>query len=401
MRIAVLHSRYLSGVASGENRAVEDDIRLLSEAGHEVRSWTPSPQTLGGGAAAMAGMGAVWSKQAVRQVRWLVEDWGANIVHFHNLFPLISPAAIRKASAAEAGVVMTLHNYRLMCLPASLLRDGRPCEDCIGRLPLAGVLHRCYRGSSLASAALATSLSMHRGLGTFDRVNLFLAVSDFVRVKHLEAGFAEDRLRVAPQFAWPTTPREGPGEYFLYLGRLAENKGAATLVDAWSERLGRLVIVGDGPQMAHLQSIAPPSVEFRGLVPSETVPELLRGARALLVPSLVYDAAPRAVAEAYAAGVPVLASRIGGLPEIVRDHESGMLLTPGAPEEWTAAIERLSDDRESVRLGSGALRLWSERHRPEHSLERLEGAYRAVLGDLTRGSPPQVDASAPRSPGPS
>jgi glycosyltransferase involved in cell wall biosynthesis len=384
MRIAVIHSRYLSGAASGENRAVEDDIRLLSEAGHEVSSWTPSPPSTSPGATAMSGLSAVWSTEAVTQVRRLVRDWDADIVHFHNLFPLVSPAAIREADAAGAGVVMTLHNYRLMCLPASLLRAGRPCEDCVGKLPWAGVLHRCYRGSSLASAALATSLAMHRGLGTFERINLFLAVSDFVRVKHVEAGFAEDRLRVAPQFAWPTTPREGPGEYFLYLGRLAENKGAATLVEAWSERLGRLLIVGDGPQMAHLRSIAPPSVEFRGLVPGEAVPQLLRGARALLVPSRVYDAAPRAVAEAYAAGVPVLASRIGGLPEVVRDDETGILITPGAPDEWAVAIERLSGDRESMRLGAGALRLWSERHRPEHSLERLEGAYGAVLGDSTR-----------------
>jgi glycosyltransferase involved in cell wall biosynthesis len=209
---------------------------------------------------------------------------------------------------------------------------------------------------------------------------MFLAVSEFVRTKHVEAGFPVDRLRVAPQFAWPTTPRQGPGEYFLYLGRLAQNKGTATLMDAWTERSGRLLVVGDGPEMSHLRSVAPPSVEFRGLVPADIVPELLRGARALLVPSLVYDAAPRVIAEAYAAGVPVLASRIGGLPEVVRDGESGMLITPGAPDEWAAAVERLSDDGESVRLGAGALRLWAERHRPDQSLSRLEDAYTTVLG---------------------
>jgi glycosyltransferase involved in cell wall biosynthesis len=381
VRVAILHSCYLSGDASGENRAVEDDIQLLTRAGHEVRSWTPSPGTTPG-ARARAGLHAVWSAAAVAQVRELVDDWGAEIVHFHNLFPLLSPAAIRAAAANGAGVIMTLHNYRLMCLPASLLRAGRPCEDCVGRLPWRGVAHRCYRGSSLASAALATSLTTHRGLNTFEQVDLFLAVSEFVRAKHIEAGFSADRLRVAPQFAWPTTPREGPGEYFLYLGRLAENKGPATLMDAWSERSVRLLVVGDGPEMANLRSVAPPSVEFRGLVPADAVPELLRGARALLVPSLVYDAAPRAVAEAYAAGVPVLASRIGGLPEVVRDGESGMLITAGAQDEWAAAIERLSDDGESVRLGAGALRLWSERHRPEHSLARLENAYQAVLAGV-------------------
>lgn len=378
MRIAILHSRYLSGAASGENRAVEDDIRLLTRAGHEVRSWTPSPDASSGGRA-RAGLDAVWSAKAVSEVRALVKQWGAEIVHLHNLFPLLSPAALRAAQVSGAGVVMTLHNYRLMCLPASLMRDGRPCEDCLGRPPWRGVTHRCYRGSALASAALATSLVAHRRLGSFERVNMFLAVSDFVRTKHVEAGFAADRLRVSPQFAWPATPREGPGEYFLYLGRLVENKGLSTLIEMWSVQLGHLLVVGDGPQMDYLRSVAPPSVEFRGLVPGEAVPELLRGARALLVPSLVYDAAPRAVAEAYAAGVPVLASRIGGIPEVVGDGESGILITPGASGEWAAALTRLLDDDEAIRLGAGALRLWSEQHRPESSLSRLESAYHAVL----------------------
>ncbi len=377
MRIAILHSRYLSGQASGENRAVDDDIQLLTEAGHEVRSWTPSPSahTLRG--RALVGLSAVWSSQAVRQINDLVGLWGADIVHLHNLFPLLSPAAIR-AAAGKSGVVMTLHNYRLMCLPASFLRDGRPCEDCLGRLPWRGVTRRCYRESYSGSAALATSLTTHRWLSTFDRVDRFLAVSDFVRDKHIEAGIDASRVTVARQFAWPTIPRKGPGDYFLYLGRLAENKGAATLIEGWSEHLGRLLIVGDGPQMEHLRSIAPRAVEFCGLVRAETVPGLLRGARALLVPSLVYDAAPRAVAEAYAAGVPVLASRIGGLPEVVRDGESGMLLTPGAPDDWATAIERLLDDGESMRLGTGASHLWSTRHRPEHALNRLQDAYDTV-----------------------
>jgi glycosyltransferase involved in cell wall biosynthesis len=387
VRVAILHSRYLSGDASGENRAVADDIQLLRQAGHELTSWTPSPSDSGAIAEARSGVSAVWSSEGVRQVRRLVREWGADIVHFHNLFPLVSPAAVREAGAEGAGIVMTLHNYRLMCLPASLLRDGRPCEDCVGRSPWAGVVHSCYRDSRLGSGALATALSVHRRLGSFERIHQFLAVSEFVRAKHVKAGFAAQRLRVAPQFAWPTTPREGPGDYFLYLGRLAENKGAATLMQAWPECAGRLLVVGDGPQMSELRAMAPGCVEFRGLVAGEAVPGLLRGARALLVPSLVYDAAPRAVAEAYAAGVPVLASRIGGLPEVVREDESGMLITPGAVEEWGEAIERLADDEVSVRLGAGALALWHERHRPELSLGRLESAYAAALEDRGRAAP--------------
>jgi glycosyltransferase involved in cell wall biosynthesis len=379
MRIAIFHSRYLSGPASGENRVLADDIQLLTEAGHEVRSWTPSPGT-SPGERARAAVQAIWSVEAVAQVKELVGSWGAEIVHCHNLFPLLSPAVIREADAQGAGVVMTLHNYRLMCLAGSFFRAGRTCEDCLGRVPWRGVAHSCYRGSVLGSGVLATSLSMHRGLKTFDRVDRFLAVSDFVRNKHVEAGIAADRLVVTPQFAWPTERREGPGDYFLYLGRLTREKGANALIEAWESRLGKLVVVGDGPELSHLRAVASPAVDFRGLAPADAVPALLRGAKALLVPSLTNDPAPRSVAEAYAAGVPVLASRRGGLPEAVQDGESGMLIAPGATEEWIAAVERLADERESVRLGEGALRRWSERHRPEHSLRRLEDVYTAVVG---------------------
>jgi glycosyltransferase involved in cell wall biosynthesis len=383
MRIAILHSRYLSGPASGENRVLGDDIKLLTDAGHEVRDWTPLPGTKPK-EQAKAALQAVWSAETVAQVRELVGTWKADIVHFHNLFPLISPAAIRAAVSYGAGVVMTLHNYRLMCLSGSFYRDGHNCEECLGHLPWRGVAHRCYRDSAMASGVLATSLAVHRGLSTFDQIDRFLAVSDFVRKKHVEAGVSAGRIEVAPQFAWPTVRREGPGDYFLYVGRLTREKGANALIEAWMRCRGRLVVVGDGPEMAHLRSVAPPNVEFRGLVPGDEIPALLREARALLVPSLANDPAPRSVTEAYAAGVPVLASRRGGLREIVRHEESGLLVTPGAPDEWVAAAGRLADDAEAVRLGEGAWRTWSQAHRPEHSLERLESTYSTILGRPVR-----------------
>jgi glycosyltransferase involved in cell wall biosynthesis len=378
VRVAVFHSRYLSGPASGENRVFGDDIKLLTDAGHEVRSWTPSPGTTPK-EQAKAAVQAVWSVEAVARVRELVGTWGAEIVHCHNLFPLLSPAVIREASAQGAGVVMTLHNYRLMCLAGSFHRDGHTCEECLGRAPWRGVAHRCYRGSALASGVLATSLITHRSMNTFDRVDRFIAVSGFVRQKHVEAGISAERIGVATQFAWPTTRREGPGDYFLYVGRLTREKGVNSLVEAWTQDMGRLLVVGDGPEMAHLRAVVSPAVEFHGLVSGDEVPALLRGARALLVPSLANDPAPRSVSEAYAAGVPVVASRRGGLPEMVRDGESGLLVTAGAADEWAIAVGRLSDDEEAIRLGAGAWRLWSEMHSPQHSLERLEKAYATAL----------------------
>jgi glycosyltransferase involved in cell wall biosynthesis len=268
-----------------------------------------------------------------------------------------------------------------MCLPADLLRDGQVCEDCVGHVPWRGIRHRCFRGSALGSTVLATSLTLHRGLGTFDGVSRYLAVSDFVRRKHLEAGIDPSRIAVKPNFVWPVPSREGPGDYFLFLGRLSAEKGVDTLLGAWSlgEPPATLVIVGDGPEAASLRAIAPTGVEFRGQVAADEVPAIMASARALMIPSRWYEAAPRTITEAYAAGVPVIASDIGALSEAVQAGITGYLVRVDDPTAWAQAAQRLADDAESVRLGAAARSAWKDRSTPERGLEALVTQYEAAI----------------------
>jgi glycosyltransferase involved in cell wall biosynthesis len=376
MRVLVLHSRYLSGTSSGENRVVEDEVELLRAAGHEVRLWAPSPEDAGGASRPRLAARSVWSRSAARRVARLAEELRPDVVHVHNLYPMLSPAVLRTAAAP---VVVTLHNYRLLCLPATFLRDGRACEDCLGRLPWPGVVHRCYRGSAPGSAALAASLGVHRLAGTFRHVSGFLAVSEFVRDKHVEAGMDAGRIRVKPNFVAPMPRREGPGRDFLYLGRLSAEKGLDRLVGQWRDVRGRLVVVGDGPDRARLEAAAPDTVEFRGAVPPDQVGGYLARARGLVLPSICYEGAPRTVVEAYAAGVPVIANRNGALPSVVADGVTGLLVDPGRPDGWRDALARLADDAVSARLGEGAFAAWRSRYSPEQGLADLEAAYTAVL----------------------
>ncbi len=375
MRVLVLHSRYLSGPVSGENRVVEDETALLRERGHEVHAWTPSPVELGN---LEAGVRTVWSTEATRRVRSLLGRIRADVVHVHNLFPMLSPAVLRKA-AAEAAVVMTLHNYRYSCLPGTFLLDGRVCEDCLGKVAWRGVTRGCFRGSRAASAVLASSYVLHKSIGSFDRVDRFLAVSDFMRAKHIEAGVPADRIFVQRNFAAPAPRREGTGRYFLYIGRLAPEKGLSFLVDAWRATDAHLLVVGEGPEETRLRAAAPPNVEFRGSVSGGEVPGLLRHARGLVVPSQWFEGTPRSVIEAFAAGVPVLASRIGSLAEVVDDGSTGYLLPPDDGTRWIEAVTRLRDDGENRRLGEGAYAAWEHGYRPEHAIEGLESSYRAAI----------------------
>lgn len=377
MRILVIHSRYLSGSVSGENRVVDDEAELLRSGGHDVHTWTPSVTEAGLGLVRRA-LDVVWSRSAAEEVRSLVRDYRPDVVHYHNLFPALSPAVLR--AVGETPSVLTLHNYRLLCLPATFLRDGRVCESCLGRAPWRGVMHGCYRGSVPASAAIATSLIVHRAADTFSRPDLYLAVSDFVRRKHIAGGFDPERIRVKPNFTWPTLKREGAGEYFLFLGRLSAEKGLATVIEASRGRGdSRIVVVGDGPDRQALHALAHPGVEFRDAVDSAAVPEIVRRARALLVPSTWFEGAPRSLLEAYAAGVPVVASRIGGLPELVEDGVTGLLVDPNEPAKWADAMARLGGDDEASRMGLEAHRLWEKRFGPDEGLRNLEEAYRAAV----------------------
>ena len=365
MRIAILHSRYLSGDISGENRVVDDEAALLEAAGHDVETFTPVAR-VDSGRLGLA-RDAVWSS-SLPHVRRLVADFRPDVVHVHSLYPSLSPAVLR----LDRPVVMSLHNARLLCLPATLLRSGTYCTDCLGRVPWRGVTHACYRGSRPASAVLATSLTLHRIVRTFDRITLFLAASEYVRDRHVEAGFDPRRFRIKPYFTQPAPRRVGPGGPFVVLGRLTREKGVDTLLRAWGSEA--LQIVGDGEERAALERMAPSSVSFRGAIPAAEVPDLLARARALVIPSRS-EVLPRVVIEAFAAGVPVLASRVGGLPEMVQDGVNGLLVNLDDEAGWKGAVARLTDDAESVRLGRGAYEAWERRHSPEVGLRLLERAY--------------------------
>lgn len=375
MRILVCHSRYQSGAVSGENRVADDEVRLLREAGHSVATYMPSAESKGKLALLKTGVGSVWSSKSVDAICSLAAKHRSEVIHFHNLFPMLSPASLRLPEATGRRILMTLHNYRLSCLPATLLRNGQVCEVCLGRIPWRGVVFRCYRGSAVASGVLALSLSLHRAIGTFDLVHRYLAISEFVKRKHVEAGIPEAKIIVKAHFAWETARRDGAGRYFLFLGRLSVEKGVETLLQAWPGASTKLLIAGDGPERPRLQAMAPAGVEFLGAVPASEAQRLIQGARCLVAPSIGYEGAGRAVLEAYAAGVPVIASDIGGLSESVRHDVSGLVCPASDVLALRNAIDSLLDDAESERLGEGAWRLWNERYRPELALSKLEAAY--------------------------
>ena len=357
---------------------------MLRQGGHDVHVLDPSADHFSAAALAARSFASIGVTRAVRD---RVRADGIEVVHCHNLYPSLGARVLQSASEAGAGVILTLHNYRLMCLAATFYRDGHVCEDCLGRSTLPGVVHACYRGSRAQSAVLMASVSLARVAGWVSSVHRFLAVSEFVRTKHMEAGLPAERIIVKPSAVPESVRRERPGTYFLVLSRLSAEKGVAELVRAWEAGLGELRIVGDGPERATIERLAHGrDVRLEPPVTPDVVPMLFAGARALIVPSVCYETQSRVVVEAYAAGVPVIASRIGGLPEIVVEGETGVTVEPGDGEGWARAVRLFADDDVSMRYGDAAYARWQADFSPERGLAMLESAYGEALEERDRST---------------
>jgi glycosyltransferase involved in cell wall biosynthesis len=395
MRVLVAHNRYRSEQPSGENSVVDDEIQLLAAAGCDVERLELESDAIAGWPIhrrATLPLRVVWSHEGSRLGREAIARFRPDIVHVHNTFPLFSPSLLWAARRSPAAVVQTLHNFRPLCASADFLRQGRVCEKCLGRLPVPAVIHGCYRGSRTATTPLAVMVSVHRLLRTWTRcVDMFVLPSEFARAKYAQAGWPIEKLAVKYNTASANgcfdAERDGS---FACLSRLGPQKGIDVLLAAWAEAFPQggqvLRIIGSGEEEKRLRSAAEnlQGVEFSGQRPHADAIRVLARSRALALPSLSYEVFPRVVAEAYSVGVPVIASRIGALPEIVEDGRTGLLVEAGSPHELAGALKAVAESTElAASLGRGAKAAFDSKYAPARTTEQLLMIYehaRSVRG---------------------
>ena len=249
MRVVLVHNYYQQ--PGGEDQVFAAEGRLLEARGHHVYRHTVHNDEVSGYNKAALAKATLWNGDSYRELRAIFRRERAEVVHVHNTLPLVSPAVYYAAKAEGVAVVQTLHNYRLLCPAATFLRDGRVCEDCLGRAPWPGVVHACYRDSVAASSVLASMLTYHRARRTWtEMIDVYVALTEFAREKFVEGGLPEAKIVVKPNFldSHLSTPEE-PKAYALFVGRLSKEKGLSVLLSAWRTLGARipLKIVGDGP----------------------------------------------------------------------------------------------------------------------------------------------------------
>jgi glycosyltransferase involved in cell wall biosynthesis len=394
MRVLSVHNRYQQ--RGGEDVIFEAEAELLAAHGVEVERLEfdnleiPAKQT-GIDKLKLAGT-TIRSSEGVTHVREAVRRVRPDVVHFHNTFPLVSPAAYGVARAGGAAVVQTVQNYRLVCPAATCFRDGAPCEDCLGnRVPWPGVLHACYRQSHAQSAVVAAMLVTHRALRTWQRhVDVFLAATQFSRERLVAGGLPAHKVLVKPNFLVADVARrvELPSG-FAFVGRLTPEKGVETLLHAWEAVTTRepLRIAGAGPLDALVThaGAGDERILARGQIERSAILADMAASRALIFPSLWYEGFPMTIVEAFAVGLPVIASRLGAMAELIEDGVNGLLYTAGdACDLATRLTWAIAHPAELTAMGLRARAGFEARYTAERNFDLLMDVYAVALARARR-----------------
>ena len=390
MRILIAHNRYQQ--AGGEDNVVEAERALLSQHGHDVELLLVDNRDLADGILTQikTAFTATYSRIGREKLREAISIFRPDIVHVHNFFPQLSPSIYDACADEGVAVVQTLHNYRLICPGALLMRDGNICEQCITGSPYQAAVYGCYRNSKLGSLAVAHMVATHRRLGTWSKkVNHFIACTEFSKSKFTQAGFSEDRISVKPNFVLDPQASTDPKKrddwksregFALFVGRLSPEKGVRTLFKAWTtlDIHYCLKVAGCGP----LEDEMPEQTNIVGLgfQAQDNVRSLMDEALFLVVPSEWFEGFPMVIVEAFAHGLPVLASKLGSMGEIIEDGVTGLFFEPGDANDLALkACWLLERPEECRRMGKNARNRYVEKFSPEVNYAQLLSIYMQVI----------------------
>ena len=384
----------------GENQWYRSEPELFQSRGHEISIYSRDNKELEKFnlfQKAALFWRTTWSKETYQTVRNLLRENRPDVVHVYNTLVLISPSIFYACRDEGIPVVQTLYNYRPVCPIGTFLRDHHVCEECLDHSLWRNVVHACYRDSHLQSAALSLSLHRHRKWGTWNNcVSLFIVPTPFMKAKLAEGGLPAEKIVVKPNWHSPDPgARSGAGDKtILFVGRLTSEKGIALLMNTWagpdSGNLPQLRIIGDGPMRpdleAFVQKYPQANMKYLGRRSHDEVIEEMKRAGALIVPSLWYEAFPHTILEASACGIPIAATRIGTLPDVIDDGVTGLLFDPD-PADLRAKIDNLfARDQSSAlrkRLGAAAREKFLREYTADRAYALLTRIYQDAIARQT------------------
>ena len=380
MRIIVAHNNYMH--RGGEDVVVESELAMLRAHGHELIEYRRDNAEIAGINKSALLLDTIWSRKTVADITNLIRDFQPDVIHVHNTFPLISPSLYWAAQRASIPIIQTLHNFRLLCLNAMFLREGKVCEDCLGRLPLVGIGHKCYRNSMVQSGVLTGTLALHRGLRTYqNKISRYIALNEFCRRKFIEGGLPASRIVVKPNFVDFPASQNLQRQGFLFVGRLSEEKGIKTLMQAIELLPGSVLrVAGVGPEMGLLNNVS--GVVGIGNLSIDEVQHEMQASMALVIPSIWFENFPRTIVEAFSCGLPVIASRIGALADLVEHGVTGLLFQPGNAQDLAKKMKwALENPILMEEMGHNARAKYLAEYTAERNHQQLIAIYQDAISE--------------------
>jgi len=386
VKILQIHNFYLAN--GGEDAVFLAEGKLLESYGNEVVQYTVNNSEISGVVGKLiTGINLVYSRLSKESVEEFITLKKPDIVHIHNFFPLLTPSIYDACIAVGVPVVQTLHNYRTICPGAFLMRNGRICEDCIGGSAYQSILHGCYRGSYIGTLAVARMVEGHRKRQTWNnKVARFIALTEFAKQKFIQAGLPEGKIAVKANFIGSdVSKRKSPKSnkpYALFVGRLSKEKGIETLLMAWERISLHLLLAGDGPLLNAVKSVEQQNVHSLGHMLSDELQETMAQASFLVMPSEWYEGFPMVLVEAFENGIPVIASRLGGMAEIIEDGVTGLHFEAGNSVDLAEKVTWMHNNPEKCKeMGENARKVYQEKYTPEINYKILMQIYQEAIDE--------------------
>lgn len=389
MKIVVAHNFYQQ--SGGEDTVFAQEVDLLRDAGHDVVTYTRSNKEIeqyGILDKALLVPRTIWSTRTQSAFGELLDRERPDLVHFHNTFMMMSPSVYAACKDRNIPVVQTLHNFRLTCPGGAFFRDGAPCEDCATKGLWNGIRHKCYRNSRMATTTVTAMIAINRATGTWrNLVDCYIALTMFAKDRMASSGIPSDKIHIKPNFVSPDPgPRTRAADYALHFGRLVVEKGSNTLLSAWKVLDGSipLRVIGDGPQRKNMEarciSEGIRNVSMLGHLPRTEVMAHVRGAHFIVIPSECYENFPMTIAEAFACGVPVIASNIGSTAEIVHNEITGLTFKPGDAGDLARCVRWAIDHPEEMdAMGRRARAEFEQKYSAATNYEILMSIYAKAM----------------------
>ena len=392
IRCLLVHNSYQ--FEGGEDSVLQEEKSLLSAYGHDVKLFKVDNQEIKGLFKKLeTGLNLTYSLKSKQRLSEKISQFQPDIVHIHNFFPLLTPSIYDACIEAKVPVIQTLHNFRLICPGALLLCRKKVCERCLTGSPYNAVIHKCYRNSRIESFAVARMVAFHRKNNTWtNKVTRFIALSNFSKSKFVTAGFPSAKIIVKPNFIGQhkethlleqadDNQENEINSYALFAGRLSEEKGINVLFDAWENININLRVVGDNMLQESITT-SNKRIKFLGKLSKAEVQIQMQNAKFLVVPSICYETFGMVIIEAFSNGVPVIASNLGTMSEIIEHGKTGLLFEPGNSNELVKKIESLLEKAQLYKqMRINARNVYLEKYTSELNYKLLINIYEEALGD--------------------